>query len=571
MMVSTPGRRCESASPTTSRRSWLEDDVKTCSVEGNPYPLARIPRQLEWLLMTMSVERPSRQKLGRRTIVALIVPAILAVPYHVSAQPSDAVHDAYVSIYSGDAIEATRQFEVLRARDPQALPAWFGVIAAQLARLDLEESLIPSFEKELEVFITHAEQRYGRSRADAEALFYLAQAHMLRATYRFTWERGLWGAARDAARAKSLSDQYLKQHPEHGDAYLSLGLYNYYADIAPAFVKVLRVLLLLPSGSRSEGLKQIERASREGHLFAAVADGALATIYGTLENRFEQAIPIAERYEKRYPGNSDIRLGLALLYAHPTVEAYDLAAAQYQAILASATSSSRRHTYDRYRATLGLANLRRTQWRLDESIQLLGPLIEHPLEKPAWLTPTARLRRANYRMLLNDSTAADDAHFVLKQASMAEWHRPARDLIAAIESRRQTDEGRLYAALIPGNRLVAEDRWQEARAIYERVAATKPNDWQVRYRLAFLDFARGDYEAATPALQVIADTPSRIPDWLRAAALLNLAWCHDLGGRRTKALAIYKRIADDFDDESVAATARLGLIAPYRGPVAIKR
>ena len=517
----------------------------------------------------MSVERPSRRRLDRRTTAALTVAAILAVPHQLVAQQSDAVHEAYVAIYSGDAVEATRQFEALRSRDPQALPAWFGVIAAQLARLDLEEALIPSFEKDLSAFIDHAERRYDRSRVDTEALFYLAQAHMLRATYRFTWERGMWGAARDAARAKGLSDQYVKQHPEHGDAYLTLGLYNYYADIAPAFVKVLRVLLLLPSGSRTEGLKQLERASREGDLFAAVADGALATIYGSLENRFEQAIPIAERYEKRYPGNSDIRLGLALLYAHPTVEAYDLAAAQYQAILTKATTSSRRHTYDRQRATLGLANLRRTQWRLDEAIQLLGPLIEQPMDKPTWLAPTARLRRANYRMLLNDPAAADDAGYVLKQASMAEWHRPARDLIASIESRRQGDEGAIYAALIPGNRFVAEDRWQEARAVYERVGATKPNDWQVRYRLAFLDFARHDYKAATPAFQSIADTPSRIPDWLRAAALLNLAWCHDLAGRRADALAIYKRIVDDYENETVGPTARLGLIAPYRGPVIV--
>ena len=148
---------------------------------------------------------------------------------------------------------------------------------------------------------------------------------------------------------------------------------------------------------------------------------------------------------------------------------------------------------------------------------------------------------------------------------MAEWHRPARDLIAAVESRRQGDEGAIYAALIPGNRFVAEDRWQEARAVYERVGATKPNDWQVRYRLAFLDFARHDYKAATPAFQSIADTPSRIPDWLRAAALLNLAWCHDLAGRRADALAIYKRIVDDYENETVGPTARLGLIAPYRG------
>ena len=33
----------------------------------------------------------------------------------------------------------------------------------------------------------------------------------------------------------------------------ALGLYNYYVDIAPTFLKVLRVLLFLPAGNRAEG------------------------------------------------------------------------------------------------------------------------------------------------------------------------------------------------------------------------------------------------------------------------------------------------------------------------------
>ena len=273
--------------------------------------------------MALSVERSAPGRFDRRAMAALIVPAILAVSVDVTAQTTDAVHDAYISIYSGDAVEATRRFETLRSRDPRALPAWFGVLAAQIAQLDLEESLIPSFEKELAAFIEHAQSRFDRSRDDAEAHFYLAQAHMMRATFRFTWERGIWGAARDAARAKSLTDQYVKQYPEHGDAYLTLGLYNYYADVAPTLVKVMRVLLLLPSGSRSEGLKQLERASRDGRLFAPVADGALATIYGSLENRFERAIPIAERYEKLYPGNPDIRRSITPFSTPPRPQHID--------------------------------------------------------------------------------------------------------------------------------------------------------------------------------------------------------------------------------------------------------
>ena len=43
-----------------------------------------------------------------------------------------------------------------------------------------------------------------------------------------------------------------------------IGAYRYYADIAPAYLRWLRWLLLLPGGDRAGGLAQMERASRDG-------------------------------------------------------------------------------------------------------------------------------------------------------------------------------------------------------------------------------------------------------------------------------------------------------------------
>ena len=70
------------------------------------------------------------------------------------------------------------------------------------------------------------------------------------------------------------------------------------------------------------------------------------------------------------------------------------------------------------------------------------------------------------------------------------------------------------------------------------------------------------------------------------AALLVSRVCHDLvspvsavgnglevladerdAGMRADALKLYKRIVDDYENEAPANAARLGLIAPYRGPI----
>ena len=499
------------------------------------------------------------------TLLACLL--VCADSARAQAGSSDPIRDAYMRFYAGDLAGAQQQFDHLHAARQQDLRAWLGSLLVLQSRIADDELLAPAFERGIDAFLAHADQRYSRSRADTEALFHLAQGHFLRGAYRFEHDKGMWGAARDAAKSKGFADEYLKRHPEHGDAYLVLGLYNYYVDIAPNFVKVLRVLLFLPSGNRAAGLQQIERAGRDGDLFAPLAQSALADVYGSLEGRLADAIPIAERLAQRFPGNADMRFSLAAMYMHPTVEAFDLAAQQYSAVLDHHSGRSQHDLNARHRATLGLANLRRTEWRLEDAIALLTPTIDQKIEKPDWVLPTFLLRRANYRMLLNDPGAADDARRVRGDARMADWRESADQHLAAIAGRARSNEGVIYASLIPGNRLVAEDRWEEAKAVYERVAAAAPGDFQVRYRLAYLDFARGNYQAAAAALSSMVAPGARVPSWLKAGALLTLAWTHDIAGRRAEAMTLYKRIVDDFENESAASSARLGLIAPYRGPI----
>jgi tetratricopeptide repeat protein len=477
---------------------------------------------------------------------------------------TDPVYAGYMRLYAGERDAAYKHFEALRAKDPTSLAAGFGLLFAHEARVEYDASLGPSFEKAIQEFLDQADQRYARSKADTEALFYLAQAHLLRSTYRIDQDKGVFGAARDAAKAKSYSETYIKQHPEHGDAYLALGLYNYYVDIAPNFIKVLRVLLFLPAGGRAEGLKQIERAGREGSLFAPLAEGALADIYGEFEGRLSEAISIGERLVRRFPSNAELRFDLAERYMHPTVEAYDRAAELYTGIIEQKKSDSVEDLEARYRATIGLANLRRSQWRLDEAIALLTPAIEQSVAKPEWVLPTFLIRRSNYRALLNDAGAAADSQRVLGDKRMATWHKAAQGQITFIEGRKNSAEAIVYTALVPGNRDVVEHRWDDAVAVYDKVEATHRGDWQVKYRRGYLEFMRANYDVAARVLNEIVLAKAPMPAWLKAQAMLNLAWTHDLAGRRAEALRLYKQIVDDYEREAASNPARVGLISPYR-------
>jgi tetratricopeptide (TPR) repeat protein len=213
---------------------------------------------------------------------------------------------------------------------------------------------------------------------------------------------------------------------------------------------------------------------------------------------------------------------------------------------------------------IGLANLRRSQWRLDDAITSLTPTIEQNVEKPEWVAATFLIRRANYRALLNDPGAASDAQRVLGDKKMANWHKAAQGQVAFIEARRKTPEAAIYAALVPGNRNVVEHRWDDAIAVYAKVDAAYPGNWQVKYRRAYLEFMRGNYDIAARAFNEIASSNAQMPTWLKAQAMLNLAWTHDLAGQRAEAIRLYKQIVDNYEREAASSAARVGLISPYR-------
>jgi hypothetical protein len=494
--------------------------------------------------------------LGLAVVFAWCTP-LLASP------PDDDVLAGYQRFYRGDKEGAAREFERLVAANPGRLSARFGLLQTLEDRSSANRSLEGEFERQMDALIADAEARYGRSATDDEALFYLANAHFLRAKYRFDHDKGMWGAARDGARSKRLADLYVKRRPEHGDAYFMLGAYNYYVEIAPSFVKLIRPLLFLPAGNRVEGLKQLERAYTQGSLFSFQAGMLLMEIYGSFEGRPADGIRTGEQLARAYPDNPDVLFELADLHLGPAVEDYVGAAAQFERIIAS--ESRRAEPRDAlYRAQLGLSSALAQQWRHDDSIRVLTATIDRKPSTPAWVMPGFLLRRANYRGLMADAGAIDDVNRVL--AEPVRWkdqQKSADGVVKWMTARRASGDEAVYAALLRGNRLAAERKWDEAAAAYEAVRRDRPNDPQVRYRLVQLQFARGDIAGASAGAAALA-ADRTAPAWIKSQSLLIVARTEDLAGRRDAATRTYKRIVDEYEKESAVWPAKVGLITPYR-------
>jgi tetratricopeptide (TPR) repeat protein len=481
---------------------------------------------------------------------------------------NSAIDAAFDRLHRGDPDGAYRQFEMLATADPHDLSAVHGLLWALGARTRWERGLVQAYEERLDRFIADAEGRHHLTASDVAVRFYLAQGYMLRARYRLDQDKGIWSAARDAARARTHIVAYLQQHPEHGDAYLTLGLYNYYVDIAPTIVRFVRTLLFLPSGDRTQGLDELRRAATTGRWFAAPAREALLEIYGRYEHRPDLARAAGEPLVAQYPGNLDFRFALADTLAHPAIEEYDRAADEYAAIVTRAREAvePRKAAAMTARAQLGRGLALLHAWRLDEAVASLSDVIHREPAEPAWALPQARLLRGICRGLRGEPQWDQDLQAILGTPSMQPWHNAANAQRQRLARHITSGDATVLVALLPGNRAVVERRWQDAHTVYDAAAARYPQDWQVRYRKAWLHFAEGHVDDARASFEAILAARTDRTDWIRIDAMLWLARTYDLLGRRPEALSLYKAVVADARGGDAFQAARTGLLTPYRAP-----
>jgi len=158
------------------------------------------------------------------------------------------------------------------------------------------------FTAETERAIASTEAWVAREPDSAEAQFYAGGAYAARVQWRVLRDEKL-AAARDGKRIKQALERAIDLDPGLEDAYFGIGLYQYYADVAPAAAKMLRFLLMLPGGDKAEGLARMRRARAGGQLLRGEADYQLQIIYLWYEKRADLAVELLESLRVRHPTN----------------------------------------------------------------------------------------------------------------------------------------------------------------------------------------------------------------------------------------------------------------------------
>jgi len=153
------------------------------------------------------------------------------------------------------------------------------------------------------VAIHKAEARIHARQDLARSYLYEGCAYALRARLDGLHDRDL-ATARAGKRMRSHLLRALELDPSLTDADLGVGIYNYFVDTLPGIVKFLSMFIMLPSGSRAEGLHQLELCAAKGDLGKAEAKFYLAKDYARVsERQYALSLRLFGELQQDFPHN----------------------------------------------------------------------------------------------------------------------------------------------------------------------------------------------------------------------------------------------------------------------------
>jgi tetratricopeptide (TPR) repeat protein len=223
-------------------------------------------------------------------------------------------------LMDGDFDHATEIFRQIQKSDPESplgylLEAdvnWWKIYLTEGKLIDadvfeaLSEAATPydgDFRRLDELAIRKAEVRLQAHQEEARSCLYEGLAYGLRTRLEACRDHAL-ATARSGKKLRNLSLEALKLDSNLNDAYFGVGLYNYFEDTLPTYVKMLRFLILLPGGDRLEGLRQIQRAMEKGQLVTGEAKFHLAKNYSRpFDRQFAKSLELFRQMEQQYPHN----------------------------------------------------------------------------------------------------------------------------------------------------------------------------------------------------------------------------------------------------------------------------
>lgn len=497
---------------------------------------------------------------------------VLAAGVGAASSTDAAGRAALDQLYDGGTETALARLAGLSAAAPEdPLPAYLEALALEwkIEQRPEATSLDRELHRRVDRALAIAKDRLRQDPKDLRALLAHGAAHGVRSRlHLFRAQRR--EAARAALRMREDLLRLRELDPENKDALFGLGLYDYYADVLPGAVKLLRFLARMPGGDRERGLDLIERG-KQSDLHRTEAQAQLYEIYAFYEDKPDRAREEIRDLRRRYPGSPLWALKLAE-HERDRMGLYAESAAGARQILRAAEAGHPNYAPvvgAMARIALGEALL--LDLRLPEARRALLAAKDGAPDA-AWIGPKARYLLGRSLELEGDREGALAHYRLAAAAGDRELKRRAQ---AALASPIPPREVHATALLAEARRLRETGHEHEAAELYREALSAWPDCQEAALRAAEEDLRQGRVDAARGALEDLSRERSPRPPWVRPWSWLLLARAHDLAGEREAAVKAYKKVWEaPLGQARLRELAAAGLERPYApepGAAAVRR
>lgn len=493
----------------------------------------------------------------------MIAAAAAVLAASLASAPIDTAYRVALDLlYDGQPGRAEKQALALAASAPDDPlgPYPLALILCWRAEQQPEGSVAEkSFLAQVERLLRQAESQLEKDPANARARLARGAGFGVRSRYHMIRYHKR-EAARDAVKMREDMLAVRRLDPGCKDALFGLGLYDYFADILPRYLKLLRLFTGLPGGDRARGFAAIEETAETGDLHATEARIQLFEIYSYWEPHPDRALREIQRLRKRYPGwplwglklaeHLRARMGLypeAARVARELLETGDQGDPNY-----AGASAAMAHL------SLGEALL--LDLRLSEARRELL-LVPDGVPEAPWVAARARLSAGRSLELAGDRRAA---LLLYRQATALGDREVARRAESLLRQPIPAGEVAGSQLLARARRLEEAGRPQEALELWRQLRVAWPESQEAALHLAEHELLRGQPETARTAVVSVAGEEKVEPPWLRPWSWLLLGHLKDLDGSRGAAVEQYKKVLDQPCGQSgLAARAEAALHRPF--------
>lgn len=309
-------------------------------------------------------------------------------------------------------------------------------------------------------------------------------------------------ALKAANESNKIFTKLIEKEPSFYDAYFYIGMYNYIVDSLPTLAKLIRIILLLPSGDKKKGLQQIKLAAYKGKYIKEEALLLLAVIYQYEQKNYDEAYKIISKLNKDYPNNPWFNLWM--VFYKDYIENKTTEAEKNLLNLAENTPPSLKGTNFNKMIDYYLAENYIRQLKYDKAISILVQLDNNSKENPLWLTISVYFYLAYlYEEIGNYKASKINYEKILNLPDLLNYHRYAKKALSYLKNDKNDKERYDFFKL---HNFIQDKRWAEAEKIIKKLErVSNPKNELFEYYNSLIFFERGDYNKSLNLFKTIAN------------------------------------------------------------------